>query len=260
MAAPLAARRSKKGTQPGRGRGHPGCEEGRGIARAAAKAKAFARTRNGGPDLQLNRELNRKLLDAPDAASLIGLCEKHSGAFDAFNNFSALRLLAYKRDARSFAGNHVVAKLRAALRPQLRQLKPKSLAFTAWSLAKLAVEDSPMLAGISAEALRNMGAFECYHMASMAWACAKLVFRDRPLIQAISKEVIPSMHEFNAQSMVNLVWSCAHLAFKDAPLMTALSSAAMAQIGEFVPQDLANTAWAFSTLDCPDAPLMQAIA
>lgn len=62
----------------------------------------------------------------------------------------------------------------------------QALANTAWSLAKLSVNDSPLLAVIASRGSKLVDEFNSQGLSSIAWAFATLLFVSGPLYEGIA--------------------------------------------------------------------------
>lgn len=63
------------------------------------------------------------------------------------------------------------------------------------SAARLQLRHQPLLEGLAASALANMGAFRSQDLSSTAWSCAVLQLRHEPLLGAIFEASVPKMRE-----------------------------------------------------------------
>jgi len=68
----------------------------------------------------------------------------------------------------------------------ISQFDGQNLANTAWALAKLLVEDCPLLQAIASSARRTINVCQPQELANIAWSFAALVLFHDPLSSAIS--------------------------------------------------------------------------
>jgi len=70
-------------------------------------------------------------------------------------------------------------------------------------------------------------------LASTAWSLARSACRDVPLMTSISAASIPSIalgSPWNSQDLANTAWSCANLRWADSPLLDAIAAASIRTI------------------------------
>lgn len=69
-------------------------------------------------------------------------------------------------------------------------------------------------------------------LAMLAWSFARLAFTDLPLIDAISASSIRMILDFDPQSLANLAWADATFSVSNEPLLHSISSPAVAKHSE----------------------------
>lgn len=123
----------------------------------------------------------------------------------------------------------------------MKDFDQQNISNTAWSIARLARRDHPLLDAISAAARQTLDSFGPQGISNLAWAVSTLCIRDdEPLLAAISPAAIPRMPEFDSQGLSNTAWSVASLRERDGPLLQAIAAAARDRIGEMHPQSHAS--------------------
>mmetsp|Transcript_16696 Transcript_16696/g.47505 ORF Transcript_16696/g.47505 Transcript_16696/m.47505 type:complete len:472 (+) Transcript_16696:316-1731(+) len=130
----------------------------------------------------------------------------------------------------------------------------------AWACSTLAVAHLPLLASISAQAIRNRSQLQPQNRAGLAWAASTLRLEDVPLRNAIASAALPSIRSCDAMNIANPSWSFAKLEFRHRPLLDALAAESIARIAELAGQECSNIAWSMAHLPLPNEPLMDSIA
>eukprot|EP00913_Durusdinium_trenchii_P018479 g17361.t1 len=143
---------------------------------------------------------------------------------------------------------------------QMRDFGAQNLGNFAWALAKLLVDDAPIMAQISAMARQKIRLCGHQELGNIAWAFTTLSIRELPLLEAIAVESQRRMVEFNVQGMANSAWALAKVSFPHQPFFNSVSAAAQRSMSEWDPQAIANLSWSFATISVLDDPLMTAIS
>jgi len=73
------------------------------------------------------------------------------------------------------------------------------------------------LSAIASAAINSISdsALQPQNLSNLAWAFAKLAFSHAPLLAAISAAAIRRLEEFRSQELANTAWSIATLSFAD---------------------------------------------
>lgn len=121
---------------------------------------------------------------------------------------AALKRLAGKRGART---SPEVQDLVVEATRGLSGFGAPDIAITAWSIAKLKVQNATLLNAISSAVIAQQQAFVPNELSKIAWAVAKLEGDDRPLLQALSTSVMQKLPEFTCPELASTVWAVAKL-------------------------------------------------
>uniref|UniRef100_A0A7S4Q7B4 Uncharacterized protein n=1 Tax=Alexandrium monilatum TaxID=311494 RepID=A0A7S4Q7B4_9DINO len=116
-----------------------------GSAPSAASLRARPRAEN----VQINRELTEQR----QARGLLDTCGARLPEFDVVNLSTALQRTAKSSDALSVLGDPRLVALLAAVLAATPQFTACVLANTVWSLARLRIENEPLLDAISASSI-----------------------------------------------------------------------------------------------------------
>lgn len=205
--------------------------------------------------------LNKLIIGAGGAPEVLALCRRRVDEFNSVNMSTALHRIAKRPGRRQeLLRDEGMAALKAGVLARVREFPARDITNIAWSCAKLALSDGPLLNAIAGQSIRRCGELIPQGLSMTAWAFATLGKRDAPLLDAIAARALPTISEFDAQSLANTSWAFATLQVKDFPLLDAMSAGSIPQIAEFSSQALANSAWSFATLGVRDEPLLHAIA
>lgn len=138
--------------------------------------------------------------------------------------------------------------------------EPQFLGDILWAMAKCSVEDVPLIAALSSEAIplrSEFGSLES--MSGTAWSLAILGNRDVPLLTAIAASSINRSSQFTPETLGRMSWAFATCAFVHYPLLESISASA-SPMRACPPQTIANLPWAFARLGNAHGPLMAALS
>jgi len=65
----------------------------------------------------------------------------------------------------------------------------------------------------------------------MSWSMARLMIDNAPLLAALSSEALPKRDDFYEQEIANTAWALATMLVVDMPLLDALSAESIAKSG-----------------------------
>jgi len=123
------------------------------------------------------------------------LCSEHFHEFDTVNAVTAIhRLGRYNFQLRN--GGCVLSSLVEWCGGTLPEFRIQQLANTVWAFARIAVDNVPLQAAISAPSISRIDEMEAQECANIAWAFAKLNIADVPLFDALSSASIPKIADF----------------------------------------------------------------
>uniref|UniRef100_A0A7S4TAC8 Uncharacterized protein n=1 Tax=Alexandrium monilatum TaxID=311494 RepID=A0A7S4TAC8_9DINO len=95
----------------------------------------------------------------------------------------------------------------------------------------------------------TVGVWTPAELAGTAWACSQLQMTHRPLLASISASALRTrISSYPPQELANLAWSFAALHVRDVPLLESIAAAALRKIRQFSARELEMTAWAFCGL------------
>jgi len=136
----------------------------------------------------------------------------------------------------------------------------QSITMLAWAFASFGWEHTPLLNAISSQSLRICADFQAPDISGIAWSLATLVLQDVPLISALSEAAIQMLTNFDSVTISITAWSWARFRIIDVPLIDAISASAIAKLQDFGAQEIGNTAWAISVFSVADGTLLDALA
>lgn len=163
---------------------------------AAAKAgKGGGRGGGRGKPSQADIAMNKRLTQVSGAEEILAICADHVPEMDLVNLQTALQRVAKSRGGPEAVGDERFLALAAAAQAALGQFNAGALANIAWSFAKLAYSDPPLLESMASRAVPLRADFKAQELGKLVWACARLELRDHPLLEAIAAQSVARIRD-----------------------------------------------------------------
>ena len=237
------------------------------ASRAPLNSAARGTARGPGP-LQLNIQLNQRLVRAMDAKELLLVYAQHGRSFNAVNLSTCWSMLGRV----SYREKDLAQKL---MRLRKQTLDTLGARWDARGLANLAHALGNLMLGgdawrslwdkIAVQAAKSVLQFNSQGLANTAYAYAKTDRAAPALFDAIAVEVVRRVHaftphEFTPQGLTTTAYAYAKADHAAPALFDAIAAEVARRVREFNPQDLANTVWAYAKAGHAAPVLFDAIA
>lgn len=129
-------------------------------------------------------KLNKAIVELETGAAILDFVETRWTELEEAHLVTALNRLSKSRDGPGLLGHSVLKRVTAALHRRaqqscaeanapggnLRSMTPRHLANTVWALARLSVNDPPLIKDLAEAALRQLSEFKPQELASTLWA------------------------------------------------------------------------------------------
>ena len=200
-------------------------------ARAPVLANTAAGAARGSGSLELNKQLNQRLVQARRTRELLRLHAEHGGSFNNVNLATCWSRLGRAGFKEGFTRQ--LGALREQTLPTLGGWGARELANLAHALGKLEARGdawSSLWEAVARAAAQRRGEFSAQSLANTAWAYATACHAAPALLDAIAAETARRVREFNPQSLTNTAWAYATAGHAEPVLLDAIAAEAAPRV------------------------------
>lgn len=209
--------------------------------------------------------INRRLLSAPDANSILSLVQRHSDEFNSVNFCTAMSRLAKNSNAADLARDRRFTDLLQQLEHELVNFDSRALANLAWSLCKTVPQDRALFNKLAEQCMGKLDQFNPQALSTLLYSFGKAGHANRRLFLAVAEFACKVPSEFVAQQLANTVWAFATANISNPKLFDIAARQTIQRLSdpltakEFTTQELAMTVWSFAKLGVHNEQLFSTV-